>query len=87
MACAAERRWPTLLAMVKKGAKYLGIVIGAWDTIWKIVAIRRAMRNHQWRWLLPLATVNSVGILPMLYLSHWAKTVEERGESEVEYRY
>jgi hypothetical protein len=73
--------------MVKKRAKYLGIVLGAWDTAWKVVAIRRAVKNRQWRWVLPLATVNSVGILPMLYLARWANTVEEPGESEVENRY
>ena len=72
---------------MKQGARYLGILLGAWDTAWKVVAIHRAVTNRQWRWIVPLATVNSAGILPMLYLSHWAKVVEESVESEVENNY
>jgi hypothetical protein len=62
---------------MKKRAKYLGMAVGAWDTAWKVVAIRRAVKCRQWRWLLPLATVNSVGILPMLYLARWSRAADE----------
>jgi len=72
---------------MKQGARYLGILLGAWDTAWKVVAIHHAVKNKQWRWIVPLATVNSAGILPMLYLGRWAKKLEEPGETEVENRY
>ncbi len=73
--------------MKKRPATLPGIVLAAWDTAWKAIAIRRALTNRQWRWVLPLAAVCSVGILPMLYLARWPKTVEEPGETEVESRY
>ncbi len=63
--------------MMKRLAKYLRILLTAWDTAWKAAAIRRAVQNRQWRWVLPLATVNSAGILPMLYLARWAKAAED----------
>lgn len=49
-----------------------GIVIFLWDAAWKIRAVRRAVLNRQYRWIAPLILVNSVGILPMLYLAKWA---------------
>jgi len=70
--------------MKKRPVKLLGVVLGAWDTAWKAIAIRRAVKNRQWRWVLPLATVNSVGILPMLYLARWANPSGEPREAEVE---
>jgi len=50
----------------------IGIVIFLWDAAWKILAVRRAVQNRQYRWIAPLILVNSVGILPMLYLAKWA---------------
>jgi hypothetical protein len=43
-------------------------LIGAWDGAWKTVAVIRAGRRRQWGWVAALATVNSVGLLPILYL-------------------
>jgi len=68
--------------MIRKPTKLVGIVLGAWDTAWKVIAIRRAIVNRQWRWIVPLATVNSVGVLPVLYLSRWAKPAGDRSERE-----
>ena len=57
------------------------VVLAAWDTGWKIAAIRKAIKNRQYRWIAPLVIVNSVGIFPMLYLRHWAKP---RGKAATE---
>ena len=51
----------------------IGIAL-LWDTTWKAMAIRRAIQNRQYRWIAPLALVNSVGILPMLYLAKWGRS-------------
>lgn len=51
----------------------VGIAVFAWDTAWKVVAIRRAIKCHQYRWIAPLILVNSVGLLPILYLAKAAK--------------
>ena len=48
--------------------KRLGVVLGTWDIVWKIVALRKAVRNRQYRWIIPLLLTSSAGILPMLYI-------------------
>ena len=60
------------------------VILGAWDTAWKVAAIRRAIKGRQYRWIAPLAIVNSVGILPMLYLWLWAKPQERADEGTEE---
>jgi hypothetical protein len=56
--------------------KRIAIVVGTWDTVWKVVALVTAVRNRQWRWVVPLATVSSAGILPMVYLWRFAQPAE-----------
>jgi hypothetical protein len=41
----------------------------SWDTAWKAVAIRRALKNGHRAWVPVLALVNSAGLLPMLFLA------------------
>jgi len=48
--------------------KNVGVVVFAWDTLWKLIAVLVAVRNRQFKWIVPLLVVNSVGILPMVYL-------------------
>lgn len=46
----------------------IAMVVGLWDLGWRIVAVRRAVQNHDRKWLIPLLTVSSAGILPIFYL-------------------
>lgn len=62
-------------------SKWLGVAVAAWDTAWKAVAVRRALRNGQRRWVLPLLVVNSAGILPVLFLLLWSKPKPEEPEA------
>lgn len=54
--------------MKRKGPKSVAVVLALWDTAWKAVAIRAAVRNRQYRWVPALLIVNSVGLLPIVYL-------------------
>jgi len=54
---------------VGTGRKALIAGVVAWDTAWKAVAIRRAVRNGQRAWVPVLALINSAGILPMVFLA------------------
>lgn len=56
--------------------KKLGIIIGAWDLAWKVVAIQHAARKRDWKWVGTLAGVSSAGILPIWYL--WRELERER---------
>lgn len=50
---------------------FLGIflmVIVVWELIWKAFALWRAARLKNLTWFIVLITVNSAGILPIIYL-------------------
>jgi hypothetical protein len=44
------------------------IALIAWDVIWKGIALWRAARHDQLSWFIALLIVNSIGILPIIYL-------------------
>jgi hypothetical protein len=44
------------------------VVIGIWDSIWKIFAMWKAARNDSKIWFVALMLLNTIGILPMIYL-------------------
>lgn len=54
----------------------LGILVGAWDLVWKVVAIRHAVMKRDWKWVATLTGVSSAGIVPMWYL--WRELEHER---------
>ncbi len=43
-------------------------VVVLWELVWKGLALWRAARNNQPGWYVVLLIVNSVGILPIIYL-------------------
>ncbi len=65
--------------------KRIGTAIFLWDTAWKAVAIVTAIRNRQYRWIGPLVLVNSVGILPMVYLLRFAGREEDELNEESDF--
>jgi len=44
------------------------VCIGLWDAIWKGMALWRSSRNGHLTWFVFLLIVNSVGVLPIIYL-------------------
>ena len=48
----------------------LSILIPAviWDTIWKGIALWKAARKKRYGWFIALLFLNTVGILPIIYL-------------------
>ena len=62
--------------------KRVGIAVAVWDGAWKVAALVVAVRNRQWRWVVPLATVSSAGVLPMVYLWRFAHQPGGMGEAE-----
>lgn len=65
--------------------KNVGILLFAWDSLWKTIAVLVAVRNRQFKWVGPLVAVNSLGILPMVYLWKFAgPRLDESDEDEGE---
>lgn len=44
------------------------LLVTVWDLIWKIFALWKSARRDQKVWFIFLAIINSVGILPIIYL-------------------
>lgn len=44
-------------------------VIVVWEIIWKLVAMWHAARNGSKVWFIILALLNTIGILPIIYLA------------------
>ena len=50
----------------------------AWDGIWRLIAYWKAGRNNQLGWFIALAVLNTMGILPILYLLFFQKSKERK---------
>lgn len=46
----------------------LVIIMIAWEAIWKLIALWKAGRHDQLNWFICIALINTVGILPIIYL-------------------
>jgi hypothetical protein len=44
------------------------IIVGIWDSVWKIIAMWKAGRNNHLAWFICIAIFNTIGILPIIYI-------------------
>ena len=44
------------------------IVLSLWETVWKIIAMWRSARNNDMAWFICIAIINTIGILPIVYI-------------------
>ncbi len=49
------------------------IVIGVWDAVWKGLGLWASARNKQLAWFLLIFVLNTMGILPIVYLVWFQK--------------
>jgi hypothetical protein len=47
---------------------YLLLLAVVWDLVWKLIALWNSARNNQIAWFVVIGVINSVGILPIIYL-------------------
>jgi hypothetical protein len=50
------------------------VVLAIWDGVWKLIALWKCARHGQMAWFICLAILNTVGILPILYILLFQKT-------------
>lgn len=53
-------------------APLLGILM-VWDAVWKGIGMWRASKNDQLAWFIAMLVINSVGILPIIYILFFQK--------------
>jgi len=44
-----------------------------WEAIWKGIALWKSGRNNQLKWFIAIFILNTVGILPIIYLKFFQK--------------
>lgn len=47
---------------------FILIVLILWEGIWKLMALWRAGRNNHFIWFICIALINTMGILPIIYI-------------------
>ena len=45
------------------------IVVGLWDFVWKLMGMWKAAQANQKAWFICIAFFNTLGILPIIYIS------------------
>ena len=43
-------------------------IIGIWDAVWKIIAMWKSARANHLAWFICIALINTMGILPIIYI-------------------
>lgn len=44
-----------------------------WDAVWKLIGLWKSARNNQFVWFVFIGILNTLGILPILYLLFFQK--------------
>jgi predicted permease len=55
---------------------YIFIILGIWEMAWKGLALWRASQNKQRNWFVALLIINTIGILPIVYLKFFQKKLK-----------
>jgi hypothetical protein len=49
------------------------IPLGIWELVWKGIALWKCGRNNQLAWFIAILILNTVGLLPIVYLLFFQK--------------
>ena len=64
---------PTSFAAIAPWLVIVLLVLVVWETIWKGIALWKCGRNNQLVWFICILLLNTVGILPIVYLLFFQK--------------
>jgi len=52
------------------------LILAVWESVWKMIALWKSARNKELAWFICIGVINTVGILPIIYiLTHRKKKV------------
>jgi hypothetical protein len=54
------------------------LVLSVWDSVWKCIGLWKSARHNQLVWFVVLAVVNTVGILPIVYVRFFQPRTSDR---------
>jgi hypothetical protein len=58
---------------IARQALWLLAVVVIWDAVWKAISLWKAARNGQKGWYIALLLLNTVGLLPIVYIQFFQK--------------
>ena len=44
------------------------LILAIWEGVWKMIAMWKAARNKDLAWFICIGVINTVGILPIIYI-------------------
>ena len=44
------------------------IILSLWEGAWKLIALWKSARNNHVAWFICIALINTIGILPIIYI-------------------
>ena len=53
------------------------IILSIWEAVWKLIALWKSARNNHIAWFICIALINSLGVLPIIYILRNRKQKEE----------
>ena len=56
------------------------IILIIWETVWKLIALWKAGRNNHLVWFICIALINTIGILPIVYILIYKDKSKEQHE-------
>ncbi len=57
---------------------FLIIILGIWSLVWKGIALWKSAINKNLAWFIVLLVLNTLGILPLLYIFIFSKTSKKK---------
>lgn len=54
------------------------LLLGVWDVAWKGYGMWKAGRNNEPNWFVAILLLNTIGILPILYIYLFAKDAKKK---------
>ena len=55
---------------------YIFVFLGIWELVWKGIALWKASQNKQRNWFIAILIINTIGILPIIYLKFFQKKLK-----------
>ncbi|PIX80683.1 hypothetical protein COZ35_00105 [Candidatus Peregrinibacteria bacterium CG_4_10_14_3_um_filter_44_21] len=62
-----------MISEIPIAAWFIIIPLGIWELIWKGIALWKCGRNNQMKWFIAILVLNTIGILPIVYLKFFQK--------------
>lgn len=66
--------------MVLENIIYLILVLALWEAVWKGIALWKCGRYNQLYWFVAIFILNTVGILPIIYLLAFQKKAPKKAQ-------